>query len=73
MVIETKYQSGNTVWFIFDNKVQTAAIKALRVYERMNPVHNKPEMDIEYNIGLGQAFWKESELFPSKEELLNSL
>jgi hypothetical protein len=73
MTIETKYQSDNIVWFLFDNKVQSTNIKAVRIIEHINPVYKKAEIVIEYNIGIGQAFWKESELFPSKEKLLNSL
>lgn len=72
MTIKTKYNIGQEVWFIEDNKVCNKKITAihLHIYESGS--------DISYSCSPSE-FGKllnsvnESKLFPTKEELLKSL
>ena len=65
MTIKTKYNIGDEVWFIRNNKV------TLGFVEIINIRHTTFEEDIEYYV-LGNWYY-ESSLFPTKEELLKSL
>lgn len=63
----TKYNIGDAVWFIWENKVQYSYI----THVTETPIGNLYEFDIIYNnypLVMG-----ESEIFPTKEELLKSL
>lgn len=82
MTIETKYNIGDVVWFMNNNKVCNTHINGIRV--DCDPENSgfayysleaKPLIkQVKYTLGYGHdGFHNESELFPSKEELLKSL
>lgn len=77
MTIETKYQSGNNVWFLLDNKAIEREILQTRIHEEQGTWSREPKIQIEYKVGTNgfgvTKYIEESLLFPSKEELLNSL
>lgn len=74
MTIKTKFDLGQTVWFIDNNGVvdrRIDGIKATRTLEKTSPgslLRNKDQYII-----LGEFTLAESQLFASKEELLKSL
>lgn len=66
MTIETKYNIGDEVWFMFDEKPIRGTIKNIGSHISINVVIN----------GNSYIFRREAkgfELFPTKEELLKSL
>lgn len=72
MTIETKYNIGDEVWFMQDNKVCSDTITAIHTY-RTETISN-----ITYGFGKSIrsqiiAIINERDLFPTKEELLKSL
>lgn len=67
MTIETKYNIGDEVWTIVEHKVCKYPILSITVKKIM-----RTEVIVMYYIG--NCEWRyEEELFPTKEELLNSL
>lgn len=73
MTIETKYNIGNEVWFMHDNSVKSARIiKIEAVIEKdMNSAGiHKTTL---YHLFDYHKSYRESQLFPTKEELLKSL
>ena len=71
MIIETKYNIGDEVWFINHNKVCVSFITDIRV--RKNKTNIKVEYHIEPQHKIVFGVIKEQELFSTKEELLKSL
>lgn len=68
MVVNTKYSVGEDVWIIHSNKAKKFEVNGVFV-----EVH-KDEPYITYILkGLGDWKYNECELYPSKEELLESL
>ena len=71
MTIETKYNIGDEVWFIWENKVQSAKIDSLW------GITGNPEKSVIYQLNMkwneAPLLFKEYGLFPTKEELLKSL
>lgn len=63
MTIETKYNIGDRVWFLFQGKVQSGYIISITIYRDY----------VVYNMRTNCLSFKESLLFPTKEELLKSL
>lgn len=63
MKIETKYDIGQEVWFMFQGKVQSGYIMSITIYRDC----------VVYNMRANCLSFKESLLFPTKEELLKSL
>ena len=68
MTIETKYNIGDEVWFIKDNKPQTMKVSYIEIIAASTV--SKP--CIRYGFGNFERY-TESLLFPTKEELLKSL
>lgn len=73
MEITTKYNLGDTVWFMDKNKPKSDNIKHIRI-EILNEKNNSNSFiyyvdDIYGNYGR----YNEHELFPSKQQLLESL
>jgi hypothetical protein len=66
MTIETKYNVGDKVWSMKDNKPQTNTIDRIRAYA-------SDDVYIEYEVIGSSKEHAEHELFPSKQDLLNSL
>jgi hypothetical protein len=71
MTIETRFNIGDEVWFIWENIVQSAKIDGI-----WNITVN-PEKSVIYQLNMiwhdAPLLFKENALSPTKEELLNSL
>lgn len=77
MKIETKYNIGDAVWVITNNKVHHIRIDAIEVSigkatTNEDGVLSISEYKTSYSVGWGN-WHKESDIFPTKEELLKSL
>lgn len=76
MTIETKYNIGQTVWFMNDNKPTEKVIYKITIGEIIS-FNNRPK--IYYEIGrygvdrIIEMIKVESELYITKEDLLKSL
>lgn len=73
MTIETKYNIGERVYFMHNNKVDNACISDIDVlirYDR-NHIRSNPDVSIYYYIDSRK--YSELNLFPTKEELIKSL
>lgn len=71
MTIETKYNIGDEVWFMNENKVYVSFIEDVRV--KRNNKNTKIEYMVESMQKKDFGLKKEQGLFPTKEELLKSL
>jgi hypothetical protein len=70
MNIKTKYDKGNDVWFIYDNRVQHDEVLSIRIEI---PGFGKPIKE-EYQLFSPSRIWMDADnLFPTKQDLLNSL
>ena len=73
MTIETRYNIGDRVWFMHDNKVKNEIIIKIDavILKDMNctGVHKS----ITYSLFNYSRCYAEDKLFPTKEELLKSL
>jgi hypothetical protein len=68
MTFETKYNIGDEVWVMHDNRCRCTIVKSIRTM-----IHDYTSLiDIEYFIEVGE-WLHEGRLFPTKEELLKSL
>jgi hypothetical protein len=70
MKIETKYDIGQEVWFVDEECLRTAQIEAFDYAEGIGVVYLIRLLDAGT---LAFCVRAESELFPTKEELLKSL
>lgn len=71
MTIETKYNIGDEVWFMNENKVYVSFVEDVRV--KRNNKNTKIEYMVESMQKKDFGLKKEQDLFPTKEELLKSL
>jgi hypothetical protein len=71
MTIETKYNIGDEVWFMNENKVYVSFVEDVRV--KRNSKNTKIEYMVESMQKKDFGLKKEQDLFPTKEELLKSL
>ena len=71
MTIETKYNIGDEVWLMNENKAYVSFIEDVRV--KRNSKNTKIEYMVESMQKKDFGLKKEQELFPTKEELLKSL
>ena len=72
MDIKAKYNLGQTMFYMKDNKVETSAIRQIRIdvwYNRDNNIKER----ISYCLFSSDHFYEEEDLFLTKEELLKSL
>ena len=67
MIIETKYNIGDEVWIIFQGEIRNLTIRKIVVDAFIDN-----EITIDYKLSNGRYCY-EHQLFPTKEELLNSL
>jgi hypothetical protein len=68
MTIETKYNIGDEVWCMKDNRCRCTKVESIRIMIH----HYTSSIEIGYFIEAGE--WIEEErIFPTKEELLKSL
>lgn len=77
MTIETKYNIGDAVWVIMNNKAQHLRIEEIKVSIGEAAISEDGilsicEYKLSYSVGWGN-WCKESDIFPTKEELLKSL
>ena len=77
MTIDTKYNIGDEVWFKDDKGViKSDIIHAIGYYYWDSTISPEEEIELQYcfNVRIGRQSWyEESDLFPTKEELLKSL
>ena len=66
MKIETKYNIGDEVWVMYYNSPHTFEINKVLI------IHDYNETIIQYKVK-GCKYFFESEIFPTKEELLKAL
>jgi len=68
MEVETKFDIGDKVWLIYNNLVTALKVSGYRITidESFNP-------EIVYTLNYNCLEVAESQLFKTKEELLNSL
>lgn len=76
MTIETKYNIGDEVFVLYNNKVSTLKIWGIDVsveegFDGQYTLPNKVKI-LYYDFGKHHSF-NEQDLFPTKAELLNSL
>ena len=71
MKIETKYNIGQEVWFTIGSCHVNGTINEIYIYIFRNS--RKIIYGIEYKNYIGYSQKEESELFPTKEELIKSL
>ena len=72
MDIKPKYDLGQSVFFMKDNKVETSTIRQISIdvwYNRDNNIKER----ISYCLFSTDHFYEEKDLFLTKEELLKSL
>lgn len=76
MTIHKKYNNGDKVWFIFDNKVANTEVANWQI----TGVQGSMDYNIVYflnslliGLSFGRHGFLENTLFATKEELLNSL
>ena len=72
MDIKTKYDLGQSVFFMKDNKVATSSIKQISIDVWYNK-NNEIRMRIHYYLFSVDQFYEEDNLFLTKEELIESL
>ncbi len=71
MEIKTKYDIGQRVFYMDNNKVKEGTIDRIYIDAQYNAKDNK--VKIYYRLFTTAKFYKDNELFPTKEELLKSL
>ena len=71
MEIKTKYDPGQSVFHMDNNKVNESAIEriSIEIRYKMDGITVKPF----YRLFSKNTWYEENELFPTKEELLKSL
>ena len=73
MTIETKYNAGDTVWVLDDNKIITRHVIVVKAWA------NKEGANIEYKVAMDdrhkncKEYYPEGVCFSTKEALLQSL
>ena len=72
MDIKTKYDLGQSVFFMKDNKVEKSAIKQISIDVWYNE-YKEIRMRINCYLFSGDKAYEEDNLFLTKEELLKSL
>lgn len=73
MTIETRYNIGDKVWFMHENKVKTEIIIKIGVVVERDMNSQYVGKSIQYGLYSVSYPYAENHLFPTKEELLESL
>ena len=71
MDIKTKYDIGQSVFYMDNNKVKEGTIDRIHIDAQYNATDNK--VKISYRLFTTAKFYGDNELYPTKEELLKSL
>jgi len=69
MKVETKYNVGDIVWFLFSNKVETGKVNAIKTFSDSTSSYESYNITIDQNRIANNI----EKMFSSKEELLKSL
>ena len=72
MTIETKYNIGDEVWVIMNNRVECVKIQSVKLEVYTDYKVYKVEVYPVYYDFCGGRYY-ETQLFPTKEELIKSL
>ena len=72
MTIETKYDIGQKVYTVIGRKIRCLTIERIWSYHTANMTKNKYEFSPNPYRGIYDRI-EEEDLFPTKDELLNSL
>ena len=72
MDIKTKYDLGQSVFYMDNNKVQEGKIDRIHIWVRYNGGEDN-KVRISYSLFTTTKFYGDKELFLTKEELLKSL
>lgn len=80
MIIETKFNIGDTVWIMCDNKPYCATVTMIMTKHLCPEDSEEIKKAVKYGLGWSiltkssrMEFIGESKLFSTKEELINSL
>ena len=72
MTINTKFDIGDSVFFIEDNKVKKQYVESINIEIVIDSWFNTLRL-IRYTLNDGKSPYNEDKLFASKDELLKSL
>ena len=72
MVVETKFNIGQKVFFLKESKIETGTIHSVETYSTGGEI-NKVQYYLRTTKGLVAESHPESILFSSREDLVNSL
>lgn len=70
MTIETKFNLGDKVFVLYNDKIQEVSVTGVYAFYEYNPIH------INYRVKFvagGETKLSEDRLFATKQELINSL
>lgn len=73
MTIETRYNIGDKVWFMYNNSVKCELIIKINALIEKDMNSTNIHITILYHLYDYDTSYIESKLFPTKEELLKSL
>lgn len=73
MTIETRYDIGDKVWFMYNNSVKCESIIKINALIEKDMNSTNIHITILYHLYDYDTSYIESKLFPTKEELLKSL
>ena len=68
VLVKTKYNIGDKVWFISNNRVQSLDVTGVGICSEL-----EAECKVEYILHFNSSWVNENKLFKSKKELLESL
>ena len=71
MDIKTKYEPGQSVFYMDNNKVKEGAIE--RIHIGVQYKWDDIKVRISYSLFATNKYYEDDEIFPTKEELLKSL
>lgn len=71
MKVESKFDIGDTVFYILNNKVNSGMITLVNISVKES--FNTTYTDVLYRVNNQDIDYREEKLFPTKEELLKSL
>lgn len=72
MIIETKYNIGDKVWYV-DKSAKCRVVDAIKVEQKWRELEMGWVGEPVTKYWVDCEWWFESELYPTKEELLKSL
>ena len=67
MTIETKYDIGDMVWFLYNGEETTDIVELIIIS------NGESKISIKYELSKFNDKFGEYELFPTKQDLINSL